>query len=105
VLLQASGATFTTVVIAQTVNAWACRSTTRWPGSLGWWSNRLLVWAAAIELAIAGVFLFVPGLASLLDQALPSVAGWAVALASAPAMLAVDALDKARRRRPPLDRR
>jgi len=49
-------------------------------------------------LAIAGVFLFVPGLASLLDQALPSVAGWAVALASAPAMLAVDALYKARRR-------
>jgi magnesium-transporting ATPase (P-type) len=98
VLLQASGATFATVVIAQTANAWACRSATRWPGSLGWSSNHLLVWAAAIELAIAGLFLFVPPMASLLDQAAPSDAGWAVALAAAPAMLAVDAFDKAMRR-------
>jgi magnesium-transporting ATPase (P-type) len=98
-LLRASGATFATVVIAQTANAWACRSTTRWPGALGWFSNRLLVWGAAIELVIAGVFLFVPPLASLLDQALPSAAGWAVALASAPLMLAVDAAYKGVRRR------
>lgn len=99
VLLQASGAAFATVVIAQTANAWACRSTTRWPGSLGWFSNRVLVWGAAIELVIAGMFLFVPPVASLLDQALPSVAGWTVALASAPAILAVDAAHKALRHR------
>jgi magnesium-transporting ATPase (P-type) len=99
VLLQASGAAFATVVIAQTANAWACRSTTRWPGSLGWVSNKLLVWGASIELAIAGLFLFVPALASLLEQALPSAAGWGVALAAAPAMLGVDAAFKAVRRR------
>jgi magnesium-transporting ATPase (P-type) len=98
-LLQASGAAFATVVIAQTANAWACRSTTRWPGSLGWVSNKLLVWGASIELAIAGLFLFVPALASLLEQALPSAAGWGVALAAAPAMLGVDAAFKAVRRR------
>jgi len=98
-LLQASGAAFATVVIAQTANAWACRSTTRWPGALGWLSNRLLVWGAAVELVIAGVFLLLPPLASLLDQALPSAAGWAVALASAPLMLAVDASHKRARRR------
>lgn len=102
VLLQASGAAFATVVSAQTVNAWACRSATRWPGALGWFSNRLLVWAASIELAIAGAFLFVPGVASLLEQAVPSAAGWAVAVAAAPGLLAVDAAYKAvrRRRRP-----
>lgn len=99
VLLQASGAAFATVVIAQAANAWACRSSTRWPGSLGWFSNHLLVWGKSVELALAGVFLFVPALASLLDQALPSVAGWTVALAAAPAMLAVDAAYKAVRRR------
>jgi magnesium-transporting ATPase (P-type) len=99
-LLQASGAAFATVVIAQTANAWACRSTTRWPGSLGWVSNKLLVWGASIELAIAGLFLFVPALASLLEQALPSAAGWGVALAAAPVMLGVDAAFKAVRRRP-----
>ena len=99
VLMRASGAAFATVVIAQTANAWACRSATRWPGSLGWLSNRLLVWGASIELVIAGTFLFVPALASLLEQALPAVVGWAVALAAAPVMLAVDAAYKAVRRR------
>jgi magnesium-transporting ATPase (P-type) len=99
VLLQASGAAFATVVSAQTVNAWACRSATRWPGALGWFSNRLLVWGASIELVIAGAFLFVPRLASLLDQAVPSAAGWTVAVAAAPALLAVDAAYKAVRRR------
>jgi magnesium-transporting ATPase (P-type) len=99
VLLQASGAAFATVVSAQTVNAWACRSATRWPGALGWFSNRLLVWGASIELVLAGAFLFVPGLATLLGQAVPSAAGWAVVLAAAPALLAVDAAYKAVRRR------
>ncbi|HET6714148.1 MAG TPA: cation-transporting P-type ATPase [Actinomycetota bacterium] len=99
VLMRASGAAFATVVIAQTANAWACRSATRWPGSLGWLSNRLLVWGASIELVIAGTFLFVPALASLLEQALPAVVGWAVALAAAPVMLALDAAYKAVRRR------
>jgi len=100
VLLQASGAAFATVVSAQTVNAWACRSATRWPGALGWFSNRLLVWGASVELVIAGAFLFVPGLASLLEQAVPSAAGWVVAVAAAPGLLGVDAAYKAYRRRP-----
>jgi magnesium-transporting ATPase (P-type) len=98
-LFQASGAAFATVVVAQTANAWACRSTTRWPGAMGWLSNRILVWGAVVELAIAGTFLFVPALASLLDQAIPSAAGWAVAVSAAPVMLSVDAMYKAARRR------
>ena len=42
-LLAASGAAFMTVVIAQTANAFACRSASRWPGALGWFTNRLLL--------------------------------------------------------------
>jgi magnesium-transporting ATPase (P-type) len=98
-LMQASGATFATIVVAQTANAFACRSATVWPGALGWLSNRLLVVAASIELLIAASFLFVPRLASALEQASPSTAGWVVALLSAPALLAADAIHKAAKRR------
>ena len=42
-LVAASGAAFAAVVIGQIANAFACRSATRWPGALGWTSNRLLV--------------------------------------------------------------
>jgi magnesium-transporting ATPase (P-type) len=98
-LLMASGAAFATVVIAQTANAFACRSTTQWPGSIGWTSNRLLVWGASIELAVAAACLFVPSVASALGHQVPGAAGWAVAAASAPIVLAVDAAAKAWRRR------
>jgi magnesium-transporting ATPase (P-type) len=97
-LAAASGATFATVVIAQTANAFACRSTTMRPGQLGWFSNPLLVWAALVEIVIAGAFLIIPPLAHALGQRPPPTAGWLVALASAPLMLAVDAVWKWRRR-------
>jgi magnesium-transporting ATPase (P-type) len=98
-LATASGATFATVVIAQTANAFACRSTTRWAGALGWFSNPLLVGAACLELGIAGAFLFIPPVARALDHAAPSTTGWIVALASAPFVIAVDAVWKRRRDR------
>jgi calcium-translocating P-type ATPase len=97
-LMMASGAAFATVVIAQTANAFACRSTTHWPGSLGWTSNRLLVWGASIELVVAAACLLVPALAETLGQQPPDLAGWAVALMSAPVVLGVDAAAKAWRR-------
>jgi magnesium-transporting ATPase (P-type) len=93
-LLAATGATFATVVIAQTANAFACRSTTRTPWELGWFTNPLLIGGASIELVIAMAFVFVPALAAALDQAPPTATGWAVALASAGVMLGVDALHK-----------
>jgi magnesium-transporting ATPase (P-type) len=100
-LAAASGAAFAAVVIGQMGNAFACRSATRWPGALGWWSNRLLVGAVAVEgLALAG-FLLIPSLASLLDQAPPPLAGFVVAVLAAPAVLVADAVHKwvrARRR-------
>jgi len=100
-LMAASGAAFMTVVIAQTANAFACRSSTRWPGDLGWTTNRLLIPAASAGLAFSLVVLLVPPAALLLGQASPPAAGWAVALSSALVLLAVDALDKRIRVRSP----
>ena len=103
-LLAASGAAFATVVIAQTANAFACRSSTRFPWELGWLTNRLLVGGALIELLIAASFVFVPVVADLLGHAPPSRAGWLVAVFSAIAVLLADALYKHLKRmrsRPP----
>ncbi|MCC7075760.1 MAG: cation-transporting P-type ATPase [Acidimicrobiia bacterium] len=93
-LMSASGAAFTAVVFGQIVNAFACRSTTRWPGALGWTSNRFLVWAVLVELAITACFLFVPPLADLLGQSPTTPLGWSVALLAIPAVLGADALHK-----------
>ncbi|HEX6208974.1 MAG TPA: HAD-IC family P-type ATPase, partial [Actinomycetota bacterium] len=98
-LLAASGATFMAVVIGQTANAFACRSATRWPGALGWLTNRLLVVGAAIELLLSLGFLLIPPVAELLRHAAPTLAGWGVALLTGPAVLAADALHKAAGRR------
>lgn len=100
-LMAASGAAFMTVVIGQTANAFACRSSTRWPGDLGWTTNRLLIPAASAGLAFSLVVLLVTPVAQVLGQANPPAAGWAVALASAPIVLAADALDKRIRARHP----
>ncbi len=100
-LRAASGAAFMTVVFAQKANAFACRSSTVRPGQLGWTTNRLLIPAASVELLFSFVVLLVAPIALVLGHASPPPAGWAVALLSAPLVLAVDALDKrvrARRR-------
>lgn len=96
-LAMASGAAFITVVFAQTANVFACRSSSRWPGALGWLTNRLLVPAAFIGLAISLIELWVPPIARLLGQWNPPLWGWAVALAAVPILFGVDALDKYRR--------
>jgi magnesium-transporting ATPase (P-type) len=98
-LMAASGAAFMTVVLAQTANAFACRSSTRWPGSLGWTTNRLLIPAASLELLFSLVVLLVAPIAVVLGQANPPLAGWLVAVGSAGVLLAVDYLDKRRRAR------
>jgi magnesium-transporting ATPase (P-type) len=98
-LMIASGAAFAAVVIGQAMNAFTCRSETRSPASIGWLTNRLLIVAVAVELALLLGFLFIEPVASLLDQAPPSLAGFAVALLAAPAVLTADTIDKAIRRR------
>jgi magnesium-transporting ATPase (P-type) len=98
-LPPATGAAFMTVVIAQTANAFACRSSTRWPGALGWTTNGLLIPAASIELLFSFTVVFVGPIARELGQAGPPTIGWVVALLAAGAVLAADAIDKRRRRR------
>ena len=98
-LATASGAAFLAVVVAQSANAMACRSSTRTPGELGWTTNRLLLPAIAVEAAFSLVVVFATPIARELDHRPPSWWGWAVAALAGPTLLAVDAADKARRRR------
>ena len=103
-LLAASGAAFSAVVFGQMATAFACRSTTRRPGQLGWTSNRLLVVAVAVEAVALAVFVLVPPIADLLRLEPPTVVGFVVALSAIPVVLLVDAVDKQRRsRRAPRD--
>jgi magnesium-transporting ATPase (P-type) len=98
-LLAASGAAFTAVVLGQVANAFACRSTTRPAWKVGWTANRLLLGAIVAELAMLAGFLFIPPIADLLDQAPPSLAGFAVALLAVPAVLVADTVHKSAVRR------
>jgi calcium-translocating P-type ATPase len=93
-LETASGAAFTAIVVGQLANAFACRSTIHRPGQIGWTTNKLLLASVAVELVLLAGFLFVGPMARLLDHRPPSLAGWGVALLAAPAVLAVDALEK-----------
>ncbi|MHB1208956.1 MAG: cation-translocating P-type ATPase [Acidimicrobiales bacterium] len=93
-LRSASGAAFATVIASQIGVAFACRSASRWPGQLGWLSNRLLLVGVGVALVLLGALLYVGPLASLLHQSPPPLAGWVVAALSAPIMLGVDALHK-----------
>lgn len=99
VLWSASGAAFATIVVAQSTNAFICRSSVHPPWRLGWITNRLLVWAVLVEVGIAAALLFVPVATDALGQAPPGAAGWSVAAVSVPVMLAVDAAWKAAVRR------
>jgi calcium-translocating P-type ATPase len=93
-IAAASGAAFMTVVLGQKANAFACRSSTRRPGQLGWTTNRLLPFSILIELTFAAVVLFVGPIARELEHQGPLLVGWLVAVLSIPLVLAVDALDK-----------
>jgi magnesium-transporting ATPase (P-type) len=99
VLLSASGAAFSAVIIGQAANAFACRSASRRPAELGWASNRLLLGAVATSLLALVAFLYLAPVADLLDHAPPSLAGFGVALLAAPAVLLADLVDKKRRAR------
>jgi hypothetical protein len=86
-----------TVVIAQAANTFACRSSTRWAGAVGWTTNPLLLMGKSVELLFSFIVLFVPFLADELDHAPPPAAGWIVAILSAGVLIAVDAASKRRR--------
>jgi magnesium-transporting ATPase (P-type) len=97
-LLSASGAAFTAVVAGQMANAFACRSASLWPGRLGWFSNRFLVFAVVAEAAMLAGFLYVRPLARLLGHGPPDARGYLVALSGIPCVLIADAVQKRLRR-------
>jgi magnesium-transporting ATPase (P-type) len=99
IVAAASGAAFLAVVIGQTANAFACRSSTVTPGVLGWTSNRLLIWAVSIEFALTLAILYIGPVADALGHQSPPAAGWVVAVLGAVAVLAVDVADKRGRQR------
>lgn len=99
VLTAASGAAFMAVVIAQAVNAFACRSSTLTPAALGWTTNSLLLGAVGVDVAMGLAILYIPPVADALGHSAPPLIGWTVALAGAAAILTVDWLDKRRRAR------
>jgi magnesium-transporting ATPase (P-type) len=98
-LEAASGAAFMTVVLAQSGNAFACRSTTRWAGALGWTTNRLLIPAVTIGLLFALAVLLIDPIAAELGHAAPPLVGWLVAIVAPAVLVALDAGDKLWRRR------
>ena len=90
-----------TVVFGQKANVFACRSSAV-AGRVGLDHEPVLMPAGAMELAFSFAVLLITPVAVVLGQASPPMAGWLVALAAPPIVLAVDALDKhlrARRRR------
>ncbi len=100
-MLAASGAAFSAVVFGQVANVFACRSTVRFAWQIPLRINRLLIVAVLAELGMLAAFLYIPPLAHLLGQSPPVAAGFLAAVLAAPAVLAVDTLQKlvARQRR------
>jgi magnesium-transporting ATPase (P-type) len=94
ILPFASGAAFLALGIGQTANAFACRSTTRWPGALGWASNHLLLHAIVVQLSLLAAFLLVRPLALLLGHSAPHGWGFVIALLAFPAVLIADMVQK-----------
>ncbi|MEX2651655.1 MAG: cation-transporting P-type ATPase [Acidimicrobiia bacterium] len=94
VIPAASGAAFATVVLSQTANAFACRSTVRPVWKMHFLGNRLLIVGAGAGLLMAGLFLFLPSVADLLGHQSSTWPGWLVALASIPLLLMVDGIHK-----------
>ncbi|QGU04574.1 cation-translocating P-type ATPase [Corynebacterium comes] len=98
-LATASGAAFCTVVVGQMANAVACRSATRPAWRINWFSNRMLLVAVLVEVALLLFFLFFAPLAGVLGHAPPPLEGALFSLLVVPTLLSVDGLHKFLRHR------
>lgn len=99
VFLAASGAAFTAVVLGQMATALACRSIARPICTLGWSSNRLLLFAIAVECLTLVFFLNFKPVAHMLGHSVPTLTGFLIALTAVPAILLVDLIHKMLRSR------
>jgi sodium/potassium-transporting ATPase subunit alpha len=57
---QATAATFAAIVVAQVANVFACRSDRVSLSQLGWFTNPLLLWGIATELAVLAFIIYTP---------------------------------------------
>jgi magnesium-transporting ATPase (P-type) len=89
-LAVASGSAFAAVVLGQLANAYACRSEVTWAGGKPLRTNRLLLVATAVELAMLMAFVGTPYLAALLGGAWPGGLGWAAAAVAVPTVILTD---------------
>ena len=98
-LATASGAAFLTVILAQSANAFACRSRERRVDRRLLFGNRFLVGAVAVEVVIGLACLTIGPLADALEHAFPTLLGVGIAVLSMPLLLSADAFDKRLRAR------
>jgi calcium-translocating P-type ATPase len=98
-LALASGTAFAAISVGQMANAFACRSNSRPVWRLRLAGNPLVVSAVAAELVLLVVFLGVPVVREQLGGTWPSVTGWLLAGTAGVAVVVVDGLAKAVRRR------
>jgi len=98
-LATASGAAFAAIALGQMANAFACRSTTVPVWRQRPTGNRLVVAAVAAESVLLVAFLALSPLPGLLGGSWPTALGWALAALAVPAVLVVDATQKALSRR------
>jgi calcium-translocating P-type ATPase len=94
VLAMASGATFATVVLAQSANAFACRTSREPAWRVPLRANPHLLVASSIELVFAMAMLIVAPIAAFLGHSSPPTIGWLIALLSMPLVLIADAVTK-----------
>ena len=104
-LATASGTAFAVIAVTQIANAFACRSQTHPTWRINPLRNRLILVAVAIELALLGLFVGVPGIAGLLGGSWPTASGWAIAGGAGVLLLVVDAAHKWMRGRSSTDRK
>ena len=88
----------TAEMLLPAASAFACRSVERPVWTMDLRTNPLLIVAVGVELGLLLVLLYVPPVARLLGHAGPSIAGFAVAAMSIPAVLLADTLYKRLRR-------
>jgi magnesium-transporting ATPase (P-type) len=78
VYLAATTMSLAGIVACQIANVFVCRTAMEWTGRRGWFSNRLLLWGIAAEIAILLALLHVPSLAGVFGLAPLTWGHWAI---------------------------
>ncbi len=99
VYMAATAMTFAGTVFAQIGNVFNCRTERTSVFKKGLFTNRMILWGIAAELAIVAVWVYVPGMHALFNTAPLGWREWLFLIAIPPVMLSVDELRKAILRR------